>query len=114
MVRSRPKYGYIWFPSCLVAAAFIYFFLPEVKGRTLEEIDEMVYFTPETLLLNSADDLPQFEQRLPARKFASYKCVGPAVLEARLKESGSLTENAGARVSDVSDKVTTDVVENKV
>ena len=37
-----PKYGYIWFPSCLIAAAFIYFFLPEVKGRTLEEIDEMV------------------------------------------------------------------------
>ena len=32
--------------------------LPEMKGRTLEEIDEM------------------FEARLPARKFASYKCVG--------------------------------------
>ncbi|KAJ5628551.1 Maltose permease [Penicillium lividum] len=41
-----PKYGYIWFPSCLIAAAFIYFFLPEVKGRTLEEIDEMAsHFT---------------------------------------------------------------------
>lgn len=38
----RPKYGYIWFPSCLIAAAFIFFYLPEVKGRTLEEIDEMV------------------------------------------------------------------------
>lgn len=37
-----PRYGYIWFPSCIVSAAWVYFFLPEVKGRTLEEIDEMV------------------------------------------------------------------------
>ena len=37
-----PKYGYIWFPSSLIAAAFIYFYLPELKDRTLEEIDEMV------------------------------------------------------------------------
>ncbi|KAJ5788177.1 Maltose permease [Penicillium paradoxum] len=55
-----PKYGYIWFPSCLITAAFIFFYLPEVKDRTLEEIDEM------------------FEKRLPARKFSSYKCVGNA------------------------------------
>lgn len=53
-----PRYGYIWFPSCLVAAAWVFFFLPEVKNRTLEEIDEM------------------FEARLPARKFRTYKCVG--------------------------------------
>jgi hypothetical protein len=37
-----PRYGYIWFPSCVVAAAWVYFILPEVKGRTLEEIDQMV------------------------------------------------------------------------
>ncbi|EPE02436.1 general alpha-glucoside permease [Ophiostoma piceae UAMH 11346] len=36
-----PKYGYIWFPSCLIAALWIYLYLPEVKGRTLEEIDEI-------------------------------------------------------------------------
>lgn len=36
----------------------MYFFLPEVKGRTLEEIDQM------------------FEARLPARKFRKYVCVG--------------------------------------
>lgn len=55
-MRFRPKYGYIWFPSCLVAAAFIYFFLPEVKGRTLEEIDEMVCIISEVIRLNSTDD----------------------------------------------------------
>lgn len=53
-----PRYGYIWFPSCVVAATWVFFFLPEVKNRTLEEIDEM------------------FDARLPARKFATYKCVG--------------------------------------
>lgn len=37
-----PRYGYIWFPSCIVSAIWVFFFLPEVKGRTLEEIDVMV------------------------------------------------------------------------
>jgi len=53
-----PRYGYIWFPSCIVAALWVFFFLPETKGRTLEEIDEM------------------FEARLPARKFRHYVCSG--------------------------------------
>ncbi len=37
-----PRYGYIWFPSCVIAALWVFIFLPETKGRTLEEIDEMV------------------------------------------------------------------------
>ena len=55
-----PRYGFIWAPSCAIAATWVFFFLPEVKNRTLEEIDEM------------------FEARLGARKFARYKCVGVA------------------------------------
>lgn len=42
-----PRYGYIWLPSCIVATVWVYFCLPEVFGRTLEEIDEMVR-APET------------------------------------------------------------------
>ena len=53
-----PRYGYIWAPSCWIAALFIFFFLPEVKGRSLEEIDEM------------------FIARVPARKFRKYECTG--------------------------------------
>ncbi|GME48296.1 putative mfs monosaccharide transporter protein [Neofusicoccum parvum] len=53
-----PKYGYIWAPSCFLTVIWVYFFLPEVKNRTLEEIDEM------------------FEMRLPARKFRKYVCTG--------------------------------------
>ena len=37
-----PRYGYIWFPSCTIAAVWVFFFLPEVKNRTLEEVTEMV------------------------------------------------------------------------
>lgn len=37
-----PRYGYIWFPSCIITAVWVFFFLPETKGRTLEEIDVMV------------------------------------------------------------------------
>lgn len=55
-----PKYGYIWFPSCLIAAAFIWHFMPEIHNRSLEEISEM------------------FEAGLPARKFKGYKCMGNA------------------------------------
>ncbi len=40
-----PKYGYIWTPSCLLGAAWVWFYLPEVKNRTFEEIDEMVSYT---------------------------------------------------------------------
>jgi len=65
-----PKYGYIWFPSSLLSAAFIYFCLPELKGRTLEEIDEM------------------FEARLPARKFRHYKCQISGLAAARKEKEG--------------------------
>jgi MFS transporter, SP family, sugar:H+ symporter len=48
-----PKYGYIWTGSCFIAGTWIWFYLPEVKGRTLEQIDEMVstcwYFKFESL-----------------------------------------------------------------
>ncbi|KIW84631.1 hypothetical protein Z517_00019 [Fonsecaea pedrosoi CBS 271.37] len=52
------KYGYIWFGSNVVCVVFTYFFLPETRDRTLEEIHEM------------------FEARLPARKFKGYVCTG--------------------------------------
>ncbi|KAK4118829.1 general substrate transporter [Parathielavia appendiculata] len=81
-----PKYGYIWTPSCFISALWVYFFLPEVKDRTLEEIDEM------------------FEARLPARKFRKYVCVGHAGGAAGLacgsdeKESADVVHEEVARI----------------
>jgi len=52
------KLCWIWFPSNLVTLLFIIFFLPETKGRTLEQLDEM------------------FLKKIPARKFKHYVCTG--------------------------------------
>ncbi|KAF2735622.1 general substrate transporter [Polyplosphaeria fusca] len=35
------KYGYIWAASNLLCVLFFFFCMPEMKGRTLEEIDEL-------------------------------------------------------------------------
>tara|TARA_R110002003_G_scaffold214_31_gene16298 strand:+ start:26396 stop:27067 length:672 start_codon:yes stop_codon:yes gene_type:complete len=63
-----PRYGFIWFPSCVIGATWVFFFLPEVKNRTLEEIDEM------------------FEKRLPARQFRKYRSTG-IVVDAEARKS---------------------------
>ena len=57
----------------------MYFYLPEIKNRTLEEIDEM------------------FVARLPARQFRKYVCVGRHAADAddkgvRRRSSGSEKE----------------------
>jgi hypothetical protein len=35
------NYAWLWFPSNLFMEIFVFFFIPETKDRTLEEIDEM-------------------------------------------------------------------------
>ncbi|KAI1751996.1 general substrate transporter [Xylaria castorea] len=49
------KYGYIWAGSNFVCFVFFYLFVPETKGRTLEEIDEL------------------FNNRVSVRKFKTYR-----------------------------------------
>ncbi|KAF1849238.1 MFS monosaccharide transporter-like protein [Cucurbitaria berberidis CBS 394.84] len=58
-----PEYGWIWGPSCFITVVWVYFYLPEIKNRTLEEIDEM------------------FEAKLAARKFRKYVCTGRYVVD---------------------------------
>ena len=40
-VIQGAKYGYIWAGSNFCCFVFFYMFVPETKGRTLEEIDEL-------------------------------------------------------------------------
>jgi sugar porter (SP) family MFS transporter len=49
-----PKYGYIWGASNLILAVWAFFFVPETKGRSLEQLDEL------------------FEKGVSARKFSSF------------------------------------------
>jgi len=51
------KYGFIWFGSNIVVLVFTWFYIPETRDRTLEEIHEM------------------FEANLPASKFKGYVCT---------------------------------------
>lgn len=48
--------GFIWFGSTVLAIVFIFFCVPEVKGRSLEEIEEM------------------FDKGISARGFSTYVC----------------------------------------
>ncbi|KAH7121082.1 general substrate transporter [Dendryphion nanum] len=52
-----PKYTYIWAGSNFLCVIFFYFMIPEMKGRSLEELDEI------------------FEAGVSARKFPQYKCT---------------------------------------
>lgn len=49
-----PKYCYIWGASNFILAVFVFFFVPETRGRGLEQLDEL------------------FEKKVPAWKFAGY------------------------------------------
>ncbi|CAL5870458.1 uncharacterized protein PFLUO_LOCUS4695 [Penicillium psychrofluorescens] len=51
------QYGYIWAASNFLCVLFFYFLMPEMKGRSLEELDEI------------------FAAEVPARKFQSYQCL---------------------------------------
>jgi MFS transporter, SP family, sugar:H+ symporter len=53
-----PNLGYVWGGFAALGAVWVWFFMPEFKGRNLEEIDQL------------------FDANLPAWKFASYETTG--------------------------------------
>lgn len=66
------KYCWLWAVSNLLALVFFYLFLPEMKGRSLEEIDEM------------------FEKRVRTKYFKTYECSGMRVDEPIILEGQKL------------------------
>jgi hypothetical protein len=72
------RYGWVWFGSTILVGAFVYFFLPEVKGRSLEEIEEM------------------FDMRLPAKDFPTYVSRNIEVARQQAEKDLFGTEKAGA------------------
>lgn len=70
-------YRYIWFASNTIVFLFIYFFMPETRGRTLEEIHEM------------------FEEGVPSRKFKGYICAATQAMATEVieKERHTHTED---------------------
>ncbi|KAK0637355.1 hypothetical protein B0T17DRAFT_613955 [Bombardia bombarda] len=88
-LNRGPKYGYIWFASGTIVCVFVYFMLPEVRGRTLEEIDEM------------------FRMGVATKDFPTYVCV--EVEEAR--ERATMNVMALNKLAD-EDKPTGEQVEH--
>lgn len=64
-IQQGAKYGYIWAGSNLCCFVFFYLFVPETKGRTLEEIDEL------------------FANRVSVRGFRTFKT---ALMEEALRD----------------------------
>lgn len=65
-----PKYGYIWAGANFIALAFIIVMVPETKGRSLEEIDEM------------------FENRVSVRGFKKYQCISSETAREIVRKDG--------------------------
>lgn len=66
------KIGYIYSGGCILSALFIWFYIGETRGRTLEEINEM------------------FAKRVPARHWKEYRCdIAQYTETARVIESGT-------------------------
>lgn len=61
-------YRYIWFASNTIVFLFIYFFMPETRGRTLEEIHEM------------------FEEGVPSRNFKGFICAATQAMATEVIE----------------------------
>ncbi|KAG4422155.1 hypothetical protein IFR04_004661 [Cadophora malorum] len=79
-----PKYGYIWAASNAICIVFFFFFMPEMKGRSLEELDEI------------------FEARTPTWKFKQFQCT------IRDEAAFDMAERTGVRIGkegDVSEQV---------
>ena len=77
-----PKIGYFFMAICIAGLLFIIFFVPEVTGRSLEEVDEL------------------FERRLWAWQFekAETHGVGRTIAELELGKDAALRKFEGQRV----------------
>ncbi|RYP21631.1 hypothetical protein DL765_002092 [Monosporascus sp. GIB2] len=81
------KYGYIWAGSNFCCFVFYYLFLPETKGRTLEEIDEL------------------FANRVSVRNFRAFKT---SIMEDALKDvNKDKEEDAGTQFREAEHSVLT-------
>lgn len=55
--QQGAKYDYIWAAGSFITFLFVFFCIPEMKGRSLEEIDQL------------------FAQKVSVRNFPKYHCT---------------------------------------
>lgn len=71
------KVGFVYGSFSIIAFVWVYFMIPELSGRSLEELDEL------------------FQSKIPARMFRSYRCSG---VGAKITEIQDLNANAHAHM----------------
>ncbi|KAK3313205.1 general substrate transporter [Apodospora peruviana] len=81
------KYGYIWFGTSLIVITFIYFMIPETKGRSLEEIEEM------------------FDQRVATKDFPAYVSRNAELARQEAEKDLYGVEKAGAVHAEAANRV---------
>ncbi|OAL51157.1 MFS transporter [Pyrenochaeta sp. DS3sAY3a] len=75
------KVAYIWAASNAITFVYFYFFLPEMRGRSLEEIDEL------------------FHNKVPTKEFPKYHCVSAErAREQALKNTGHVDEEGAEKM----------------
>ncbi|KPI35550.1 Galactose transporter [Cyphellophora attinorum] len=74
MGKQEALLDYIWFGSNAILFLFTFFYVPETRDRTLEEIHEM------------------FEARVPARKFKGYVCTSTQAMHHGTGKVGEIQE----------------------
>ncbi|KAI1850294.1 hypothetical protein JX265_002192 [Neoarthrinium moseri] len=67
----QSKIFFVWFAACFLCIAFVYFFIYETKGFSLEEVDEMY---------NEVKLAPQSVHWKPTTTFAQRQNIGDGVL----------------------------------
>jgi len=72
------KLGYIWGAFAALGVVWVFFFMPELKGRNLEEIDQL------------------FEAKISMRKFSSYETSGLSHSVAVIENEGVAAEKLAA------------------
>ncbi|ROW01881.1 hypothetical protein VMCG_05570 [Cytospora schulzeri] len=72
------KYAYLWACSNFVCMIFFWLCMPELKGRTLEEVDEL------------------FAKKVPARRFKGYKTTIQEEALAEIHRHGGIEEKDSA------------------
>lgn len=88
----QSKIFFIWFGACFICIAFVYFFIYETKGLSLEEVDEMYGDC------SKAWKSPQWRPTVSFQRRASMS--GPAGGEAKGSQEESPSEEKRERAEE--------------
>lgn len=82
-----PNYAYIWGATCIILGVWSWVFLPETKGRSLEQIDEL------------------FRKKVPSRKFKTFMVESENIDDKYQRHGDPDTENGPQSVTYITEQM---------